>query len=83
MNCLLQGLKEEELSSYCSTRLSLAGCQEDIFQPSAIHAIYGVTKGFPRLVNNLATNALLYASSKNLRVIDEEVIYQAQSELSL
>lgn len=83
VNCSLQGFIEEEISSYCSSRLAIAGCKEEIFQASAIRAMYGLTKGIPRLINTLATNALLYASSKNLRTVDEEVIYQAQSELSL
>ncbi|MBZ4684223.1 MAG: Integrase catalytic region [Fusobacteriales bacterium] len=35
------------------------------------------------LINNLVTASLLYAYSKRLREIDEEVIYQAQNEISL
>jgi hypothetical protein len=59
------------------------GVVDDIFTPSAYEAIHSLTKGLPRIINNLATASLLYAYSKRLREIDEEVIYQAQNEISL
>ncbi|TCO67588.1 ExeA family protein [Marinisporobacter balticus] len=79
---MLQGLKKDEINAYCISRLEIAGCSEELIETSAYEAIYGITKGFPRLINNLMTGALLYAYSKKLRKIDEEVIYQAQNELS-
>lgn len=83
IKCNMQGLAEDEISPYCISRLELAGCREEVFETSAIKTIYGLTKGLPRLINNLVTSSLLYASSNKLRRIDEEVIFQAQSELNL
>lgn len=51
----LPGLKEEELLPYCQSRLKLAGCLQEIFTAAAHTAIYSVTNGLPRLVNNLVT----------------------------
>ena len=80
---ILQGLKNEELSEYIRTRLKIAGLTEEIFTPAAIDAIYSNTKGFPRPVNNLVKASLMYAYSKKQRIIDEEIVYQAQIEINI
>ncbi|MBC7326062.1 MAG: AAA family ATPase [Moorella sp. (in: Bacteria)] len=79
----MQGLKPQELKDYCLSRLKLAGLHEDIFPPPALEAIYGITNGLPRLVNNLVTTCMLCACSKKQRLIDEEIVYQAQRELEI
>lgn len=80
---VVQGLKAKELKDYCSSRLEQAGLIENIFDDSALEAIYASTNGLPRLINSLLTNCLLYACEKKQRHIDEEVVYQAQSELNV
>ena len=80
---IMQGLKAEELKDYCSSRLKQAGMVEEIFTDSAFEAIYATTNGLPRLINSLVTNCLLYAYGKKQRQIDEEVVYQAQTELNI
>lgn len=80
---IMQGLKADEILDYCKSRLKQAGLVEEVFTASAIEAIYASTNGLPRLVNSLVTNCLLYAYGKKLRQIDEEVVYQAQSELNI
>lgn len=80
---IMQGLKSEEVTPYCITRLKLAGSHEEIFSTQALDAIYTVTAGLPRLINNLVTTSLLCACEKRQRHIDEEIIYQAQAELNI
>ncbi|WP_041591717.1 ExeA family protein [Thermoanaerobacter mathranii] len=80
---VMQGLKKEEIQDYIKTRMKIAGMVDDIFTPSAYESIYSLTQGLPRIINNLVTASLLYAYSKRLREIDEEIIYQAQNEISL
>lgn len=80
---ILQGLKKEELSDYIGSRLRIGGVLEDLFTSTAIDAIYGNTNGFPRLVNNLVNSCLMLAYSAKHRRIDEEIVYQAQSELNI
>jgi type II secretory pathway predicted ATPase ExeA len=80
---ILQGLKKEELPDYIGSRLKLAGVSEELFTINAIDAIYGNTSGFPRLVNNLVNSCLMTAYSAKQRVIDEEIVYQAQNELNI
>ncbi|WP_338824839.1 hypothetical protein [Neomoorella humiferrea] len=45
--------------------------------------LYGITGGLPRLVNNLVTTCLICACGKKQRLIDEEIVYQAQRELEI
>lgn len=77
---LMYGLKQEEIKDYCLSRLQIAGLHDEVFTPAAIEAIYGITKGLPRLVNNLVTTCLIIASGKKERQIDEDIVYQAQQE---
>jgi len=76
----MYGLKQEEVKDYCLSRLQIAGLHDEVFTPAAIEAIYGITKGLPRLVNNLVTTCLIVASGKKERQIDEDIVYQAQQE---
>lgn len=77
---IMQGLSVDEIKNYCSSRLRLAGAVEEVLTDSAYQAIFATTNGLPRLVNSLVTNCLLFSYEKKLRRIDEEVVYQAQSE---
>jgi general secretion pathway protein A len=79
---MMSNLHKEEQAEYLKSRLIFAGTHEDLFTPPSIQAIYGVTSGVPRLVNSLATNSLLVACEKKQRQVDEETVYQAQSELN-
>lgn len=83
VNHIMHGLQPEELKDYCLTRLKYAGLHEEIFNQSALDAIYSITNGFPRLINSLVTNCLLFACEKKQMLIDEEVVYHAQEELNI
>ncbi len=83
IKCSLKGLQEEELGDYLGSRMRLAGSNEQVFQNQVIPAIYSVSNGFPRVINNLATNCLIYAHQKGERYVDEECVYQAANEISL
>lgn len=80
---VMQGLKSGELKDYCYSRLKSAGLSEEIFTDSAFEAIYATTNGLPRVINSLVTNCLLCAYAKKVRQIDEEIVYQAQTELNI
>ncbi len=83
ISCTLEGLEQEELAGYLSTRMAFAGNNEQIFQEQSIPAIYSVSNGFPRVVNSLATNCLIYACQQGERYVDEECVYQAANELKI
>ena len=78
----MKGLSLLETSEYISTRMALAGVSRTIFTEQAVSNIHSLSKGFPRNINNIVTNALLYCASKKLEVADEDAIFQADLELS-
>lgn len=73
-------LPVEEVRLYLKHLLQLAGVEYDLFAPPAIEAIASRSRGLPRLINNLATHALLYGYAKQLRTIDEEAVFAAAAE---
>ena len=83
MKYSMQGLTEDETADYCRTRMKIAGARTDIFSPVALSAIHAASGGFLRNINNIATASLIYCASKHTDVVDEEVVYQANAELTL
>ena len=78
----MKGLSLYETSEYINTRMALAGITRAVFTERAVSNIHSLSKGFPRNINNIATNALLYCTSKKLEMADEEAILQADLELA-
>ncbi|MDD4146713.1 MAG: AAA family ATPase [Clostridia bacterium] len=80
----MQGLKKEELKDYIQSRLKYAGAMElNLFSDSALDSIFTITKGAPRVVNNLITSCLMYACVNQLRFLNEEVVYEANRDIEL
>ena len=77
-----QSLKEE-LNEYISSLLKAAGNTNDIFTPQAIEVIYSLSKGVPRLINNIAIASLMYGCATKKDFIDEEAVYQGQKDFEL
>jgi type II secretory pathway predicted ATPase ExeA len=52
-------LSEDEMKGYIEHRLSVSGRTEPLFTDEAISALYRYSGGIPRVINSLATTALL------------------------
>ncbi len=76
-------LSEEETRQYILHRLRVSGREEPLFSEKAISLIYKHSGGVPRLINSIATSALLDAFSKENNKIDEDNIMDAVRELGL
>jgi general secretion pathway protein A len=70
----LEPLSEPETEHYIGHRLKVAGAEQQIFTPEAIKAIFAFSKGYPRLINVICDNALLYGYRSGLKRIDGAVI---------
>lgn len=79
----MKGLKKDELSLYLQNCLSLAGLNDNIFNAEACEAIFSISKGAPRVVNNLAIASLMYAFAKKQDRIDEEAVFQGQRDFEI
>jgi len=58
-----------------------AGRADVIFSEDATALIHQVSRGLPRAVNNLATQALVAAYSANKSIVDESSARAAMSEV--
>lgn len=83
MRYKMEPLNKEEVANYIQHHMELAGARHQIFRESAISAITSHSRGWPRLINNLATNCLLSGYQMKKEMIDEEVVRLAVQEMSM
>jgi general secretion pathway protein A len=76
-------LAEEEMQGYVEHRLRISGLEDPLFTDRALKQLYRYSGGIPRVINSLATSALLSGFGKETRIIDEFVINEAAMELEL
>lgn len=80
MRYTLGPLTEEETISYLEHRIQVAGGSRNPFSPDAMLAIHRVTRGVPRLINTVATTALLDAFGDDAEVIEVDRVLDAARE---
>jgi type II secretory pathway predicted ATPase ExeA len=71
------------MKGYVEYRLKVAGMEDSLFTDGAIKRLYKCSAGIPRVINSLATSALLEGFGKGFRIIDESLINDAARELGL
>lgn len=78
----LDELSEDETLKYINHRLKLANGENIKFEESAIEEIYRISKGIPRVINLLASRALMAAFIENTFFITKKHILSAASALN-
>lgn len=73
----LSPLSEKETADYLDRRLRAAGAVATLFRPSAVGKLFEKSRGVPRLINNLATAALLAAASTGKKHVDLQEVEDA------
>ena len=68
---------------YIKHRLRVAGCEEEIFTPKAITAIYNYSKGNPRLINTICDNVILEGFFIKQKPIDMNIVDAVAISLDL
>jgi type II secretory pathway predicted ATPase ExeA len=76
-------LAESEMKGYVTHRLKMSGREDILFTDEALNVLYRLSGGIPRVINSLATSALLDGFAKEIAVIDEPLIEDAARELWL
>jgi type II secretory pathway predicted ATPase ExeA len=76
-------LTEDEIKEYIEHRLRISGMEEPLFTEGSLKLLYQYSGGIPRVINSLATSALLDGFAKELLIIDESLIHDAARELGL
>jgi type II secretory pathway predicted ATPase ExeA len=77
------GLTRPELEHYIAARLKAAGTDRDLFPGAIIEDIHRHTQGIPRLVNQLATLALVAAATTDKQQVDTACLRHALAEMGL
>ncbi len=75
-NFHLPALDAEMVLDYVEHRLAIAGATEAIFTAGACNIICTVTKGVPRLINQLCDLSLLYAYTDDQLTVSEAIVDQ-------
>jgi type II secretory pathway predicted ATPase ExeA len=73
----LQPLDEEDTVAYVRHRLKVAGTERALFTAEALRVLHRASGGLPRVLNHLATQALLEGFGRGVPTIDEEVAVAA------
>lgn len=79
----IQPLTKEEVSNYIDHHLKIAGAKMPIFTEAAKEAITLRSQGWPRVINTLTINSLLFGSQLNREQIDEEIVRLAIEDSKL
>jgi type II secretory pathway predicted ATPase ExeA len=72
----LRPLGRAETHAYIHHRLKVAGGNPELFAPEAVEFLFARTNGVPRLINQLADYALVYAYAERQVRVTAEVIAQ-------
>ena len=83
--CVLHPMAPDEVGGYIAHRLETAGAVPEglSFSPDAFPVVARLTRGVPRLVNQLCDRALEVGAERDVRVIDRVVIQAAAERLDL
>ncbi len=77
-------LSRLETELYIHKRLSVAGAHEvDSFRSDALDEIFACAKGFPRLINIICDNALLFGCSTNTYHIGRDIIRRVAKDMDI
>jgi type II secretory pathway predicted ATPase ExeA len=83
MKYQIQPLSKEDVYAYIEHHLELAGSRMPIFSSIAMEAITLRSQGWPRVINTLTMNCLLYGAQQKKEQIDEEIVRLAAEESGL
>jgi type II secretory pathway predicted ATPase ExeA len=82
MRYAINGLDARETQSYVQHHLALAGRSDTLFSDDAVALIHDISRGLPRLINNLAVASLIAAFASKKGIVDESAARVAVAEIS-
>lgn len=74
-------LSKNETKSYIKHRLKVAGAKNEIFEQKSLEKLYTISKGIPRVINNIAQNALFVGATESLGKIPPDIIESVAADL--
>jgi type II secretory pathway predicted ATPase ExeA len=83
MRLVIQPLNTEEVGKYIRHRWVRAGGGDPPFSPEAVARIARVSRGIPRIINNLCDTALMSAYAQQSKLVSESHVRDAVNDLDL
>lgn len=83
MNYDLEGLSKEEGREYIETKLKGAGCDQPVFEDSAVEAILNAAEGTARIISKLCNASLVIGHSRGANMITADIVMQAVNDSTL
>jgi general secretion pathway protein A len=77
----LDPLSRQETVAYVRHRMRVAGATADVFTRGALHEVYNVTRGIPRVINIICDRALLGAYTQDLHQVPAALVRRAAAEV--
>jgi general secretion pathway protein A len=77
----LEALGLEEMSSYLTHHLGIAGIKQNLFSEQAVNAIHQGSGGLLRRANNLARGALIAAAAEKCNLVSADHVRIASTEI--
>lgn len=77
----LDALNRNEIASYIKHRLVIAGAKGTFFPNSAIHRIYKISAGIPRVINLICDRSLLGTYSEGEIQVSPSIVKKAAREI--
>jgi len=77
----LDPLSSEETAAYVRHRLRVAGATNDVFTGPALHEVYRLSGGVPRVINIICDRALLGAYSMDRHRVTSNLVRNAAAEV--
>ena len=78
----LGALTQTETLQYVRHRLSIAGCEQELFTLGALRKIFKISNGVPRTINILCDRALLGAYVTGQDLVDTRIVRNAAREVA-
>lgn len=83
INYNFMGISKSEMETYISSRLSLCGCHEPIFNKNSLEALYSCCNGSTRKLNSIIEKCLILGAGQNTRTVTTEIVMSAQNDTEL
>ncbi len=77
----LPGMEAPESADYLAHHVKLAGREDRLFSDDALALLHERSRGIPRALNNLATQALVAAYAEQKSIVDESSAHAALAEV--
>ena len=83
MNYNVDNLTKSETREYVLAKLNGAKCNNDVFDETALEAIANASNGVPRIINKICDSSLMIGNTKNVNIINSDMVMLAVNEIEL